>query len=159
MYCGGPNANFYRNQYNLWFSRRGGGGGLDSLLPLWIRTWVYIYNSMISYIICAVSRCTERYRCNSTRTTICDIKFVTHWKKSWVIVLAFCKREVPGSVFTGRYDLLYNERHNWAVTCDFQPCGILTSVDSDEPLQPPFKLRNSKWCSSSSFTFIKYSND
>ena len=29
----------------------------------------------------------------------------------------------------------------WAVTCDFQQCGILTSVDSDEPVQPPFKLR------------------
>ena len=28
-------------------------------------------------------------------------------------------------------------------TCDFQQCGILTSVDSDESLQPPFKLRNS----------------
>ena len=23
-------------------------------------------------------------------------------------------------------------------------CGIFTSVDSDEPVQPPFKLRNSK---------------
>ena len=32
----------------------------------------------------------------------------------------------------------------WAVTCDFQQCGILTSVDSDEPVQPPFKLRSSK---------------
>ena len=29
-----------------------------------------------------------------------------------------------------------------AVTCDFQQCGILTNVDSDEPVQPPFKLRN-----------------
>ena len=29
-------------------------------------------------------------------------------------------------------------------TCDFQQCGILTSVDSDEHVQPPFKLRNSK---------------
>ena len=29
-------------------------------------------------------------------------------------------------------------------TCDFQQCGILTSVDSYEPVQPPFKLRNSK---------------
>ena len=28
-------------------------------------------------------------------------------------------------------------------TCDFQQCGILTSVDSDEPVQPPYKLRNS----------------
>ena len=27
------------------------------------------------------------------------------------------------------------------MTCDFQQCGILTSVDSDEPVQPPFKLR------------------
>ena len=24
-----------------------------------------------------------------------------------------------------------------AVTCDFQQCGILTSVDSDKPVQPP----------------------
>ena len=29
------------------------------------------------------------------------------------------------------------------MTCDFQQCGILTSVDSDEPVQPAFKLRNS----------------
>ena len=28
----------------------------------------------------------------------------------------------------------------WAVTCDFQQCGILTSVDTDEPLQPPLSL-------------------
>ena len=28
--------------------------------------------------------------------------------------------------------------------CDFQQSGILTSVDSDEPVQPPFRLRNSK---------------
>ena len=25
-----------------------------------------------------------------------------------------------------------------SMTCDVQQCGILTSVDSDEPLQPPF---------------------
>ena len=28
--------------------------------------------------------------------------------------------------------------------CDFQQCCILTSVDSDELVQPPVKLRNSK---------------
>ena len=28
----------------------------------------------------------------------------------------------------------------WAVTRDFQQCGILTSVDLDEPVQPPVKL-------------------
>ena len=47
---------------------------------------------------------------------------------------------------------------NWAVACDFQQCGILTSVDSDEPMQPPFKLRNSKWCSVSSLTILEYSS-
>ena len=36
---------------------------------------------------------------------------------------------------------VYNIR---AMTCDFQKCGILTGVYSDEPVQPPFKLRNSK---------------
>ena len=44
---------------------------------------------------------------------------------------------------------------------DFQQCCILTGVDSDEPVQPPFmyKLRNSKWCSVSSLTIIEYSSD
>ena len=36
----------------------------------------------------------------------------------------------------------------------------LTSVDSDEaPLQPPFKLRKSKWCSVSILTLIEYSSN
>ena len=39
--------------------------------------------------------------------------------------------------------------------CDFQQCGILTSIDSDEPLQPPFKLRNSKYDFVSSLTVIE----
>ena len=30
------------------------------------------------------------------------------------------------------------------VTCDFQQCDILTSVDSDQHVQHPFNLRNSK---------------
>ena len=30
--------------------------------------------------------------------------------------------------------------NNRAVTCDFQHFGILTSVDSDEHVQPAFKL-------------------
>ena len=35
-------------------------------------------------------------------------------------------------------------RLDCAVTCDFQQCDILTSVDSDKPVQPPFKLGKSK---------------
>ena len=38
----------------------------------------------------------------------------------------------------------------WATTCDFQQYGILTNVDSDEHVQPPFKLRNFKLYSVSS---------
>ena len=45
------------------------------------------------------------------------------------------------------------------MTCDFQQCGILTSVDSDEPEQPPVKLRTSKRCLVSSLTLIDYSSD
>ena len=47
----------------------------------------------------------------------------------------------------------------WAATCDFQQCGILTSVDSDEPVQPTFKPRNPKLCSASSLAIIKYLSD
>ena len=32
--------------------------------------------------------------------------------------------------------LLFGETKKWAMTCDFQQCGILTSVDSDKPVQP-----------------------
>ena len=46
-----------------------------------------------------------------------------------------------------------------ALECDFQQCSILTSVDSDEPVQPPFKLSNIQWCSVSSLTVIEYSSD
>ena len=46
-----------------------------------------------------------------------------------------------------------------AATCDFQECGIFTSVDSDEAWQPPFKLRNSKCWLTRSLIVVKYSND
>ena len=44
------------------------------------------------------------------------------------------------------------------MTHDFQQCGILKSVDSDEHVQPHFMLRTSKRCSVSSLTLIKYSS-
>ena len=50
-------------------------------------------------------------------------------------------------------------KRKWAVTWDFQQCGILTCVDSNEPVQPPFKLRTSKGCSVNSLTIIEYSSD
>ena len=44
------------------------------------------------------------------------------------------------------------------MSCDmrFQTMRLLTSVDSDEPVQPPFKFKNSKHCSVSSLTVIEY---
>ena len=47
----------------------------------------------------------------------------------------------------------------WAAAWDFQKFDILTSVDSGKPLQPSFKLRNSRWCSVSNLTIIEYSSD
>ena len=47
----------------------------------------------------------------------------------------------------------------WAVAWYFQHWVILTSVDSDEPVQPPLRQRNSKLCSVSSLTFIEYASD
>ena len=47
----------------------------------------------------------------------------------------------------------------WATTWDFQQCGILKWIDSDEPVQPPFKLRDSKFCSVSSLPVKEYSSD
>ena len=48
--------------------------------------------------------------------------------------------------------------HNdkWAGAWEFQQFDILTNVDSHEPVQPPFKLRNLKWDSVSSSTVIEY---
>ena len=58
------------------------------------------------------------------------------------------------------FRMLYGSPENkWAMACDFQQCGILTSVDSYEHVQPHFKPRNSKGCSVSSLTFIEYSSD
>ena len=53
----------------------------------------------------------------------------------------------------------FHDKINWAVRCDFQQCGILTCVDSDQPGYPPFKLRDSKLSSVSSWTVIEYSRD
>ena len=46
-------------------------------------------------------------------------------------------------------------------TCIKKPwqCGILTCIDSDEPVKPPLKFRTSKWRSVSSLTAIEYSSD
>ena len=62
-------------------------------------------------------------------------------------------------LFISMYDELIRNKNIRASARDFQQFDILTSVDSDEPVQPPFKLRNSKWCSVSSLTIMECSSD
>ena len=57
------------------------------------------------------------------------------------------------STNNNRTDLSYDSKITWKSrfsikiklchACHFQQCGILTSVDSNTPVQPPFKLINS----------------
>ena len=55
--------------------------------------------------------------------------------------------------------LRWNIKAKWALICDFQQCGILTCVDSDEPVKAPFKPRNSKSCLVRSLRGLEYSSD
>ena len=66
------------------------------------------------------------------------------------IYLTFCEICAHSEIICSIH-IIFFDIYIWAVTCDFQLCGILTSVDSDVPVQPPFKLKTSKWCSLSSF--------
>ena len=42
------------------------------------------------------------------------------------------------------------------MTCDFKQCGIFTSVDSDEPVQPPFLSLETQ---NDVQTVVEYSSD
>ena len=76
----------------------------------------------------------------------------------WYKIISLFNRALifgtPCKISSAYWKLFYI---NWAMACVFQQCGILTSVDSDKPVQPPFKLRNSKWCGVSSLILIEYS--
>ena len=51
---------------------------------------------------------------------------------------------LPYQMIMKAYVLNYKIKKKRAARCNYQQCGILTSVVLDEPLQPPVKLRNSK---------------
>ena len=62
-----------------------------------------------------------------------------------------------GEVWASPWDFgTYCTGEQQNMNCDVISNNV-TSVDSDEPVQPPFNVRNSKWRSISSFTVIKYS--
>ena len=66
------------------------------------------------------------------------------------IVLWYPHNYSSGHVLTSSAPRIYHnpqrksEIYIEAVTCDFQQCGILTSVHSEQPVQPPFRLRFSQ---------------
>ena len=99
---------------------------------------------------------------NDTRNEFSDLKLpiktcimiVSTAKKIWAID----RTSFPIWPRAGSIQLVSLD-NNWAVTCVFQQCGILTSVDSDEPVQPALKFSNPKWRSVSSLIFIEYSSD
>ena len=96
------------------------------------------------------------YKSNSYITT-CVYFHCRHGKTTLLKHIAQRALNIPPNI-----DVLYCEQGKnniWAATCDFQQCGILTWIDSDEPVQPSVKLRNSKCCSVSSFTIIEYLSD
>ena len=68
---------------------------------------------------------------------------------SWcILIIHLFTSDINHSAVISSFCILsYPDIHHirtWAATCDFQKCGIFTSVISDEPLQPPFKVTNSK---------------
>ena len=52
------------------------------------------------------------------------------------VIVASCWHVV---IYIGE-NLYFDSNYKLAATCDFQQCGILTSVDSEEPVQPPLSL-------------------
>ena len=78
----------------------------------------------------------------------CSVAYV-QWKSS----CADPENSVRGEVLTKVF-FLY-----WSQCMRFPTMWHLTTVDSGEPLQPPSKLRHSKWYSVSSLTIIEFLSD
>ena len=118
-----------------------------------------------------VSFCLSLQQCfhSSTRAllTYCLNTLLMVLPKKWVLILdgqslKKINRPTLNIVYSlPLYKPLFTTMYvfnKWATKCDFQQCSTLTSVDSDEPVQSPFKLRTSKWCSVSSLTLMAYSS-
>ena len=82
----------------------------------------------------------------------CLVSMATHnvILKNWV---------VPTKSIIHQPLLVLDYKEKMSREMRFPTIDILTSVYSDEPLQPLFKLKNSKWCSVSSLTIIEHSSD
>ena len=59
-------------------------------------------------------------------------------------VLIWVQTVCKGYQLTTKVTASKERGKTWIKWRDFQQCGILISVDSEEPVQPPFKLRDFK---------------
>ena len=88
------------------------------------------------------------------------VQYLKYETKKLAVRIAVCPNTPEFTLYLGcsrsRQPLVSNSGPLYlsicVATCEYQEYGILTSVDSDEPVQPPFKPRNSKCCSVSSLT-------
>ena len=88
-----------------------------------------------------------------------NIDLLDSWGKEGAIFSIFVQENVHcGYSLEEPYRNTSNVHNNKIETRrDFQQCGMLTSLDSDELVQPSFNLRSSNLCSVSSLTLIEYS--
>ena len=94
--------------------------GRDQLEPWWVSMPFFYYFIIACGLILNVRVFSKLHARHLTCVLILNVR---------VYLATFSVNSMPGI---------------WAVICDFQQCGVLTSVDSDHPSQPPFKLKNSK---------------
>ena len=135
---------------------------LESIKPVaitlqadgWVREFVGGVSHCIDLFLVSVSLCWSQVSAPVTRRVVKSSGLALSTSRSSWLDSTLCWRSCMFR-FLGTHLADTFDMPKWAVTCDFQQCGILTCVDSDEPVQPPVKLRNSKWCSVSSLTFIE----
>ena len=110
-----------------------------------------VTNFISTWVIHQRFACSVSFACQYSFVYLLQLLYLFHFIESIGIVELSFENTHTYSIKSSFIDC----HDNWAATRDFQQCGILTSVDSDEPLQPPMKFRNSKWCSVSSITVIE----
>ena len=124
-------------------------------LASWVRCGAWLYRFLIFVLLFTFSM-GSNLLVKSVMVCVCTI--VRARTRKLVLCLIYCSY-LCAVIFCAVCVHFYGYIYIWAMTRNFQQCGILTSVDSDEPVQPHFKLRNSKRCSISSLTLTEYSSD
>ena len=150
--------------YHLCEQGNNAGHQLKAIKVKFLRSFMFLFCPVFAMSLCAsvymcfVVTCWERA---DLLALICGVycEFVTFplvsrvgwstWLYQFLIIaplLTLRPVPCPFTISWNKHTQLHSETYNWASAWYFQHFDILTSVDSDEPLQPPFKLRNSKWC-------------